>query len=345
MLGLPLTSSGLVVSGTSVANLVAVLVARTAALGVAVREHGMAGGRLATYASEAAHMCVARVLDIARIGSEALRRVRSDGQGRMDVADLSERLAADQAVGWHPFLVVGTAGSVDTGAIDPLSRLAAFCREHGVWFHVDAAFGALAMLSSRLRPLFAGIEAADSVAFDFHKWAQVPYDAGCIVVRDAQAHRAAFARAAAYLRSAERGLAAGEPWPVDFGPELSRGFRALKVWMTLSVYGADRLGGVAERCCALAARLAAAIHREPGLALAAPVALNVVCFRVQSLDDAAHDALAANLQEAGACVLSTTTVDGRRVLRAAVVNHRTSEADVDAVMDDVLAAACSVAQG
>ena len=338
MLGLPLTSSGLVVSGTSVANLVAVLVARTAALGPGVRTRGVGGARLSAYTSDAAHMCIARALDMAGIGSDALRLVPCDGQGRIDVAALERLMAADRAGGCTPFLVVGTAGSVDIGAIDPLASLAAICRAQDAWFHVDAAFGALAMLSPRLRPLLGGIEAADSVAFDFHKWGQVPYDAGCIVVRDAAAHRAAFARVASYLQSADRGLAAGEPWPVDFGPELSRGFRALKVWMTLSVYGADRLGLVAERCCALATRLADSIRSTTALALAAPVALNVVCFSIAALSDEAHETLAADLHEAGGCVLSTTTIAGRRVLRAAVVNHRTAEADMDAVIDEVLAA-------
>ena len=335
MLGLPADSSGLVVSGTSAANLIAVLVARAAALGSGVRAHGVGAARLAAYASEGVHMCVARALDMAGLGSDALRRVRCDEAGRMDVMELRDRLEADRAAGAVPFMVVGTAGSVDTGAVDDLAAIAECCRIAAVWFHVDAAIGAPAMLSPGLRPLMAGVEQADSVGFDFHKLAQVQYDAGCILVRDAAAHRTAFARAASYLQSAERGLSAGDPWPVDLGPELSRGFRALKVWMTLKTYGADRLAAVVERCCDLAQRLAAAIRDAAELELMAPVALNVVCFRVRGLGDQEQEEIAADLQEAGSVVLSTTTIRGRRVLRAAIVNHRTAEEDVDAVVSEV----------
>jgi aromatic-L-amino-acid decarboxylase len=336
MLGFPVDAGGLVLSGTSMANFVAVLAARRQALGDAVREHGIGEVRLAAYASEAAHMCVARALDMAGLRTAARRLIPCDDAGRMQLPQLAARIALDRERGIKPFLVVGTAGSVDIGAVDDLAGLAAVCREARAWFHVDGAFGALAMLSPEMRLLLRGIEQADSVAFDFHKWGQVPYDAGCIVVRDEAALRATFARRADYLRSSAHGLAAGEPWPVDLGPELSRGFRALKVWMTIQTYGADRLGAVVERCCALAQRLAATIARTPGLELVAPVALNIVCFRVRGGEDELHDALASRLQEAGRSVLSTTTIGGRRVLRAAIVNHRTDDMDVDAVITDVL---------
>jgi glutamate/tyrosine decarboxylase-like PLP-dependent enzyme len=337
LLGLPETAAGVLTSGSSMANFIAALVARTAALGGEVRLRGLAGAPLVAYASAAAHMCVGRALDMAGLGAGALRQVPCDDAGRMQVAALRAMVAADREAGHTPFLVVGTAGSVDTGAVDDLAAIADACAAAGLWFHVDAAFAAMALLSPRLRPLLAGIERAASVAFDFHKWAQVPYDAGCIVVREAAALRATFAREAAYLRPAAAGLAAGEPWPVDLGPELSRGFRALKVWMTLASYGADRLGGVAERWCALAQRLAAGIRAQPALELMAPVALNIVCFRVRDRDDDGHDRLAAALQIAGRVVLSCTTLHGRRVLRAAIVNHRTTAADVDAILGDVLA--------
>ncbi len=338
ILGLPRDSTGLVVTGTSIANLIAVLVARSAAAGVAVRREGVGTTRLTAYASAAVHLCVARALEIAGLGSQALRLVPCDASGEMNVAALQVAIAADRDRGLSPFLVVGTAGSVDIGAIDDLAQIANVCEEQRLWFHVDAAFGAIAMLSPRLRPLLRGIERADSVAFDFHKWAQVPYDAGCIVVRDGTAHQAAFQHDAAYLRREMRGLAAGRPWPVDLGPELSRGFRALKVWMTIKAYGADRLGDVAERCCALARRLAAAIDAELLLDRMAPVRLNIVCFRFGPGDDELQTTIAADLQEAGDVVLSTTTINGRTVLRAAVVNHRTDAGDVDAVIRAVLAA-------
>jgi len=338
MLGLPPESSGLVLTGTSMANLVGVLVARAAALGPTVRRAGVGGARLTGYASTAVHLCVSRAFDMTGLGSEALRLIPCDGSEAIRLADLRARITADRAAGCTPFLVVGTAGSVDTGGIDDLRGLADICAAERLWFHVDGAFGAVAMLSPVLRPLFAGMERADSVGFDFHKWAQVPYDAGCIVVRDAEAQRAAFAPQAAYLRRATRGLAAGEPWPVDLGPELSRGFRALKVWMTLKTYGADRIGRVAERCCALAQRLGAAIDAESRLERAGPVTLNIVCFRYRSGDDAMQAEIAADLQEAGDVVLSTTTVGGRLVLRAAFVNHRTNKADVDGIVPAVVAA-------
>ena len=293
---------------------------------------------MTAYGGAGVHMCIARALEMAGLGSDALRLLPCDRAGRMNGSALEAAIEADRAAGLQPFLVVGTAGSVDTGAIDDLAAIAQCCERHGLWFHVDAAFAAMAMLSPKLRSQLRGIEQADSVAFDFHKWAQVPYDAGCIVARDAAAQRAAFSRPAAYLRREARGLAAGEPWPVDLGPELSRGFRALKVWMTLKTYGADRLGAVVEHCCALAQQLAEQIEGEPTLELGVPVGLNIVCFRYRATDDGMQAAIAADLQEAGEVVLSTTVLEGRVVLRAAIVNYRTRKEDVDAIVTAVVAA-------
>jgi glutamate/tyrosine decarboxylase-like PLP-dependent enzyme len=318
--------------------LIAVLVARAASLGAQVRQRGIGTAALTAYAAASVHGCVARALDIAGIGSDGLRLIACGEDGGMDLAGLERAVAADRR-DWHlPFLVVGTAGSVDTGAIDDLAGISRFCADQGLWFHVDAAYGAIAMLSPALRTLLRGIERADSVAFDFHKWAQVPYDAGCIIVRDAQKHQAAFARPAAYLRREERGLAGGPPWPCDFGPDLSRGFRALKVWMTISAYGADALGRVAEQTCGLAQMLADRIDAEPLLERMAPVALNIVCFRFRRGDDIDQAEIAADLQEAGIAAPSTTTIGGRVVIRAAIVNHRTRADDISALVDGVIVA-------
>jgi aromatic-L-amino-acid decarboxylase len=339
MLGLPAESSGLLVTGTSVANLIAVLVARTARLGPAVRAEGLRGRRLTAYASAGAHGCIGRAMDMAGLGADGLRRVAVDRDHRIDPDALARAIAADREAGMAPFLVVGTAGTVDTGAVDDLDVLAALCAREGLWFHVDAAFGALAALAPALRPLLRGIERADSVAFDFHKWGQVPYEAGCVLVRDPARQIETFAHDADYLRREARGLAGGAPWPCDLGPDLSRGFRALKVWMTLRVYGADRLGEVVARCCALARRLARRVDDTPGLERLAPVALNIVCFRVVSgggdLDRLNAD-IVADLQEAGIAAPSTTRIGGRLAIRAAIVNHRTREDDIDALVDGVM---------
>jgi glutamate/tyrosine decarboxylase-like PLP-dependent enzyme len=203
---------------------------------------------------------------------------------------------------------------------------------------VDGAYGALAMLAPDLAPLLDGIERADSLAFDFHKWGQVPYDAGFVLVRDGALHHATFASPAAYLRRETRGMAAGSPWPCDFGPDLSRGFRALKTWFTIKACGAARLGAMISHTCALARYLQQRVEEEPALELLAPVALNIVCFgyRGEHADDVNRD-IVADLQESGIAAPSTTTVNGRLAIRAAIVNHRTNRSDIDALVRAVIA--------
>lgn len=339
MLGFPDSASGIFVTGTSMANLMAVLVARTAALGRISRQQGIGqdGALLTAYTSKAAHGCISKATEIAGLGSDALRCVGVDQAHRIDIGALREQIARDREIGFRPFLVVGSAGTVDIGAIDDLDALAALCREETIWFHVDGAFGALGVLSPALAPLLAGIERADSVALDFHKWGQVPYDAGFLMVRDGERHRDAFARPAAYLRREARGLAAGSPWPCDLGPDLSRGFRALKTWFTLKTYGADKLGAVITRCCALAGYLEARVLAEPKLELLAPVNLNIVCFRYRCEDaDAVNGDIVIDIQESGIAAPSTTLIDGVLAIRAAIVNHRTATCDIDALIAAVL---------
>jgi aromatic-L-amino-acid decarboxylase len=233
---------------------------------------------------------------------------------------------------------------VDTGAIDDLDALADLCAAEGLWLHVDGAFGALAVLSPEHRQLLRGIERADSIAFDFHKWLHVPYDAGCVLIRDAELHRATFAAAAPYLTPATEGTAAGEPWFADFGPELSRRFRALAIWFAFKEHGTERLGAAIAENCRQAARLATRIAQTPHLVLAAPVALNIVCFRyddgAQSAGalDRLNAALAVDVQQSGIAVPSTTIVDGRRVLRINLTNHRVTDADLDLTLNAIVEA-------
>jgi aromatic-L-amino-acid/L-tryptophan decarboxylase len=340
MFGFPSTASGIFVTGTSMANLMAVLVARTSALGREVRQQGIGddGASLTAYTSKAAHGCISKAMDIAGFGSDALRCIAIDSNHRIDVAALRAQIARDREIGLKPFLVVASAGTVDIGAIDDLASISTLCQEEGLWFHVDGAFGALGILSQDVAPRLAGIDRADSIALDFHKWGQVPYDAGFLLVRDGERHREAFAAPAAYLRRETRGLAAGSCWPCDLGPDLSRGFRALKTWFTLKTFGTAKLGSVMSRCCALAKYLEARILAEPGLELLAPVNLNIVCFRYRAGDaNRVNGEVVINLQESGIAAPSTTMLDGRLAIRAAIVNHRTDIRDIDALVEAVLA--------
>jgi aromatic-L-amino-acid decarboxylase len=338
LFGFPDSASGLFVTGTSMANLIGVLVARTAVMGTDVRKQGMGDNRLVGYASAGAHGCIAQAFDISGLGTNALRKIPVNVQHQMDPPALERAIAADREAGLIPFLVVGTAGTVDVGAVDNLDVIADITRTSGLWLHVDGAFGALAMLAPDIAPRLRGITRADSIAFDFHKWAQVPYDAGFIVVRDGTLHYDTFASPAAYLKRETRGMAAGSPWPCDFGPDLSRGFRALKTWFTIKVYGAEKLGQVISHTCQLAQYLKQRIEETPELELLAPVALNIVCFRYRCEDaDRVNANLVAQLQESGICAPSTTTVGGRLAIRAAIVNHRTTQDDVDNLIQATLA--------
>ena len=338
LFGMPEGAGGLFVTGSSMANFMAILVARTGALGPEVRARGLAGAPLCAYASAAVHGCVRRGMEMAGIGGAALRAVPVDRDGRMDLAALRAAIGADRAAGLRPFLVVGTAGTVDTGAIDPLDGIADAARAEGLWFHVDGAYGALAQLSSALAPRLEGIRRADSIALDFHKWGQVPYDAGYLLVRDGALQQRTFAAPAAYLGREGRGLAAGSPWPCDFGPDLSRGFRALKTWFVLKVYGADHLAAVIEHTCALAQYLKSRVEAAPGLELMAPVELNIVCFRLRGEDpDRLNREVVEALHESGISAPSTTTLGGRVAIRAAIVNHRTQPRDIDTLVEAVLA--------
>ena len=340
LFGFPATASGLFVTGTSAANFIGVLAARTRALGAAVRGQGLAvmGRHLIAYTSDAAHGCIAQAMEMSGLGRDQLRRIPVDVDQRIRIDVLRPVIEADRAAGMEPFLLIGTAGTVDVGAIDDLQSLAGIAADERLHFHIDGAFGALAMLAPGLAPLLAGIERADSLAFDWHKWGQVPYDSGFLLVRDGAWLRRTFAADEAYLRRAERGLAGGDWWPCDYGPDLSRGFRALKTWFTLKTYGADAIGGVVARTVELARRLAELVSREPALELLGPAPLNIVCFGYRGADaDRLNAEIVADLHEAGRVAPSLTTIGGRTAIRAAIVNHRTAIEDVEALVTSVLA--------
>ena len=340
LFGFPKTASGLFVTGTSAANHMAVLVARTRALGAAVRSEGLTamGRQLTAYTSAAAHGCIPRAMEMAGLGGDYLRLIPVDARQRIRIDALKQAIATDRAKGLEPFLLIGTAGTVDVGAIDDLAALADVALAEQLHFHIDGAFGALAILVPSLAQRLRGIERADSLGFDWHKWGQVPYDSGFLLVRDADLHRRTFAAEAAYLRRAERGLAGGDWWPCDYGPDLSRGFRALKTWFTVKTYGTEALGRLIADTVSLARKLADRIAAEPELELLGPVPLNIVCFGFRDADaDRLNAEIVSDLHEAGRVAPSLTTIDGRTAIRAAIVNHRTDVEDLEALVTSVLA--------
>ena len=335
----PKTASGLFVTGTSTANLIGVLIARTTRLGADVRQQGVTvnDSQLVAYASASAHISLTQAMDIAGLGSNALRKIPVNQQYQLDITALELAIAEDKKSGRLPFFIAGTAGSADVGAIDNLQAIAELCRRENIWFHVDGAYGALGMLAPDIAPRLQGIAHADSIAFDFHKWGQVPYDAGFILVRDGELHQGTFSSPAAYLKRESRGMAAGSPWPCDFVPDLSRGFRALKTWFTIKVYGEEKLGRVISNTCTLAQHLKRRIEAEPRLELLAPVALNIVCFRYRSTEaNQVNAELVIALQESGIAAPSSTTLNGQLAIRAAIVNHRTTVDDIDALIEATL---------
>jgi aromatic-L-amino-acid/L-tryptophan decarboxylase len=256
---------------------------------------------------------------------------------------LEERIDDDVGRGLRPFCIVGSCGTVNTGAIDPLGAMADLAARRKLWFHVDGAFGALAALSEKLKPKVQGLERAHSVALDLHKWGAAPYGTGVVLVRDAEAHHRAFQTEAAYLSPLPRGVARTDYPANELGPELSRGFRGLAVWMAWKEHGISRLARTIEMNVAQAAYVAERVKREPELELTAPVGLNLVTFRYRGTADSAPEPLdwlqaeiVMRVQESGVAVPSTTTLRGRPVIRLAIVNHRTRRADLDALLDAVL---------
>lgn len=342
-LGYPAEASGLLVTGGSMANFVGLAVARNAKAGWDVKSKGLANApSLVVYCSEETHTSVQKAVEALGLGRDGLHCIDTDEDFRMRLDDLRSAVATDRKAGKVPICVVGNAGTVNSGAIDDLDALADFCATENLWFHVDGAFGATAAFSPTLRPMLRGMERADSLAFDLHKWMSMPYDVGCALVRPAHSHRGTFSVEAPYLDHNGRGLAGGPIWFKEYGLELSRSSRALKVWFSLKEHGLKKYQALVEQNVEQARYLADLIESDPKLELVAPVPLNIVCFRFRDgIDDEEtltrlNREILVRLQESGVASPSSTILRGRFAIRVANVNHRSRRDDFDYLVRDVI---------
>jgi glutamate/tyrosine decarboxylase-like PLP-dependent enzyme len=340
MLGFPADAAGLLVSGGSMANFAGLAAARSARAPCDVARRGLSGGPpMCVYVSEECHFSVAKAAAMLGIGEDYVRQVRTNEQLEIDLIDLERQVRRDRAAGSLPFCVVASAGTTATGAIDPIAEVAAFARAQNLWLHVDAAYGGFAALAPAVRRQFRGIEEADSVALDPHKWLYLPVGCGCVLYRDPQAARAAFSHAADYTRPI--GLEQDEAYAFwDYGPELSRPFRALQVWLLLRYAGTARLAAAIERNIACARYFESMVAASPDFEMLAPVTLSVFCFRYkpagaglceQELNDL-NSRILVEIQRSGRVYLSNAMIRGKFALRGCVLNYRTAESDLDPVL-------------
>jgi glutamate/tyrosine decarboxylase-like PLP-dependent enzyme len=337
MLGYPEECGGLFVSGGNMANIVGFLAARQAKAGRDVRAAGLGDARLRIYCSRETHTWIQKAADIAGMGTDAIRWIATNDRMQMDVSALRQQIEADRAAGERPILVVGNAGTVSTGAVDPLSELAALCREFDLWFHVDGAYGAMAAIVPEASEKFAGLSEADSIAMDPHKWLYAPLEAGCALVRDREKLRDAFSYHPPYYHFETEAINY-----YDLGPQNSRGFRALKVWLALQQAGRDGYVQTISEDIRLAGELFRRIAQIPELE-ALTQSLSITTFRFIPLDlgrggeeidgyiDQLNSELLTRLQNSGEAYLSNAVVRGRFALRTCIVNFRTTQADIEAL--------------
>jgi aromatic-L-amino-acid/L-tryptophan decarboxylase len=356
LLGFPTEgSTGLLVSGGSMASLTALTAARHRALsqlGIDVRARGVGGApsKLRLYASAQVHSCVQKAVELLGLGSECIRWIEVDEDFRMSLDGLRQALQEDRRQGWNPFCIVASAGSVHTGAIDPLNELADIARDAGLWLHVDGAYGAVGILDPSDQPFFAGIERADSIALDPHKWLSVPVECGCVLVRDGALLREAFSLVPSYIRT-EAGKGIGNiPWFSEYGFQQTRGFRALKLWVTLAHAGRSGLKEQIARQIALARYLEHRIQAAPHFELRSRGKLSIVCFRYvppelaenEEALDTLNKKIMERLQADGTAFLTNTTLAGRFVLRACILHYGTRERDIDTMLEAVQSTAMQV---
>jgi glutamate/tyrosine decarboxylase-like PLP-dependent enzyme len=351
ILGYPAEAFGLLVSGGSMAALTALAVARHSKCGFDVRAKGLreTPSQLVFYRTSEGHGCHQKAIELLGIGSENMRAIEHDDHWGMRPSALAARIKQDRREGLTPIAVIASAGTVNTGAIDPLQEIAEVCREHDVWLHVDGAYGAPAILSKQYERALAAIAFADSVALDPHKWLSVPVEAGLVLIRHADAQRAAFSLVPPYLRTDGRmtGLG-GPPWFSEYGFQQTRGFRALKVWMSLLHHGVAGYREAITRTLSIATSLTEMLRSSSDFEVCEPQSLGIVCFRFRSRRvhespdadlNAINQTVLERLQLGGEAFVSSTSLNGGFWLRACFLNPRTTTEDLRALLDAIRGAA------
>jgi len=336
MVGFDSAGTGVLLSGGSFANFAGLAVALRASTGVDLNRHGVAAlpAKPRIYTSSMTHMSIGKAASMLGLGKDAIVTVPVDAAHRMDPAALAQQIARDRAAGHHAICVVATAGDVNTGAIDPLDAIADVCATHRLWLHVDGSYGALAAQSHAVGGAMQAMGRADSLSLDPHKWLYAPLDVGCLLVRDDQALRRAFSEGADYIDVvADRDMSSYAYW--DHSPELSRRFRALKIWMLVKIHGARAIREAIDANIDAAQHLARIVEQSRDFELLAPAPLSIVCFRYRPGDDDFNKRLMVEVQRDGDCYLSNAMIGGRFALRACLVNYRTTRADVERLLDTI----------
>lgn len=344
MMNYPEEASGILLSGASMANITALAVARNHQLGLNIRKEGLRAtdAQMMVYCSAETHSCVQKAVEVLGLGTDSVRKIKVNDDYRINTEALKDAIENDLAAGLLPFCVIGNAGTVNTGAIDPLEEMNALCKKYNLWFHVDGAFGALA----KLVPAYAGqlkaIEMADSVAFDLHKWMYMPYEIACVLIKNAEAHRKTFSITPSYLLQESRGLSGGPESANNFGMELSRCFKSLKVWMSLKEHGIKKYAAMIEQNIAQAFYFGHLVQQQKQLELMTPVTMNIVCYRFCNQHLSADELNTVNkeiliqLQEQGIASPSSTLLQGRFAIRVCIVNQRTKKSDLDLLLQETI---------
>jgi aromatic-L-amino-acid/L-tryptophan decarboxylase len=344
MMNFPAESSGILLSGASMANVTALTIARDHQLKLSVRQKGLRNiePKMVLYCSEETHSCVQKAVELIGLGTDSIRKIGTDSGYMIDPNLLITAIEKDISEGFTPFCIVGNAGTVNTGAIDPMKELSAIAKKYQLWLHIDGAFGALAKMVPEYEDQLKYIEQADSLAFDLHKWMYMPYEIACVLVRNKEAHRNSFAISPSYLEPETRGLAGGpEPFN-NYGPELSRGFKSLKVWMSLKEHGLEKYIAMIRQNIAQAFFLGHLVQQDEQLELLTPVTLNIVCYRfireglTNKKLNSLNKEILIRLQEEGIASPSSTILKGNYAIRVAITNQRSRQSDFELLVKETI---------